>query len=647
MSEPNSTTPEPTQALSLPFDLDPSEFPDQPGATTEEAGNTEPAAVVSGEPATMELPFELDPAEFPNQPDPLALSISGAMGESALSESPAPSFDERLTVGITRQMTDFFSRQPEPMPVTPDELGEFQFRRGKSFEEQVLDAVGMQPQQPYFTDPMQVARQVGYEEFTPWVNERDREGLEFLSGLVERDRTEHARYVSAFTPGGADLTSDQARAEAANIYAMSLVTGKPPSWVRRHIKELNSETFETYRPLHQAVEEIAMTGFVSAATLEMLSAFASGGAAAGLVSALKFAGGVTGYELLGQFGGMIRDKFAHNEEMEGQPFSLLELAPEDSGELTKTALVLLDMGVKGKVIHQGYRGLQWGWDRIGYETSRSVLPMQSLYLPADRVEPAFESGAGLSPLEFEIVRGLRLSPREYQWARDFGVHLEVPNIVLLEQADRPWLSKVKGLMNVTPYELTDVRQEGRPTVTFGREAAEKAGTPARAEATPAGKAGTEEVPGPGEAAGQPAGEITPETGAGTVGAPVEGPVPGEMISPAPVAEVPPASDRAGAEPTSSGARPEASEDRFPSQRTGAVEADKAASLAQGTLKEPAGYVPARRTDDGRGSDFHTPGNQAGGKQRSLQHRIQGPRPGRVPVHGHLVSLEPGVHGGQG
>ena len=445
-----------------------------------------------GESRGLQLPFELDPAEFPDQPDPLALNISDALGRSALRESPAPSFDERLTAGITRQMTDFLSRQPEPQPVTPDELGDFQFRRGKTFEEQVLDAVGPPG---YFTDPMEVARKVGYEQFTPWVNERDREGLEFLSGLADRDRSGQARFVSALTPGGADLTSDQARAEAANIYAMSLVTGKPPSWVRRHIKELNSETFETYRPIHQAVEEIMMTGFVSAGTLEILGGLAAGEVAASLLGALQFAGGVTAYDLLGQFGGMLRDKFSHNEELRGQPFRLLELAPEDSGELTKTALVILDVGVKGKVIQQGYRGLQWGWDRIGYETSRSVLPTQSLYLPADRVEPSFERGAGLSPLEFEIISGLRLSPREYQWARDFGVHLEIPNVVLLEQADRPWLSKVKGLLSITPYESTEVLQEGKPTITFGREAAEKAGAPARAETAPAGKAGTEEVPG--------------------------------------------------------------------------------------------------------------------------------------------------------
>lgn len=280
------------------------------------------------------------------------------------------------------------------------------------------------------------------------------------------------------------LSLNKNRDKAANIVAMAKLHGVPESSIIEKYDDLN-ELKDQPEP-YKFLPHLAMTGGMLMAPVM---------AAATSVPLWKYLIWPAAFAVEEEVNRHVRSAVEGKPLAETKPYGLMDLAPEDADDLTKTLLTTLDIIAKGKAMHLGYKGLQPSWDHLTRTTiEEHGLPRRVYVDPT--VYDNFKKGISTQE-ETDLIRSLGLTGEELRAAKHGGFQVDFPTERLITIADRPWYARFKRALSISPYSETKaLLGEGGRKITpvaglIGEEAApgETAG-PAPTPTTPAPSAPT-------------------------------------------------------------------------------------------------------------------------------------------------------------
>ena len=285
------------------------------------------------------------------------------------------------------------------------------------------------------------------------------------------------------------------RNKAANIVAMAAFSGLPESTVNDHYDDMN--TLKDQPEAYKFLPGLAMTG-----GMLMAPVFAAGST----VPLWKYLLGAAAFGAEEEANRYVRSQVQGTKWDETKPWSMVDLAPPDASDLTKTVLNVADIFAKGKTIHVGYSGLEPQWQTL----TRDTLVQQGLPTRI-YVEPNLASDImrGVATQDQQQTwRDLGITPEELRDAKHGGFQLEIPAERLITIADKPWYAQLKQAFNISPYAETTVEPGGPRKVVPVAGLLGEGEAPA-AEAPSAGKPPSPEAPKGPVAPAAPAPEVKP------------------------------------------------------------------------------------------------------------------------------------------
>ncbi len=291
-------------------------------------------------------------------------------------------------------------------------------------------------------------------------------------------------------------------AKAENIMALSDQFKVSPVLVAENYEAFNKQAgFNPDIPGSRFVPGAAMAAAtILGAGLPLLPIAGAGGISAAEAASInaarlvpyvpmwKMALGYAGFEAEENANAYLRSSLEGKSFWQTKPYSLADLSPNDSSDLTKTVLNLMDLFGKGAALHAGYNGLNSGWKALAYDTVSRAVPGKTLYVSPEDLHAAFASKYQMPDEDMfgphdeqygQFLRNMGIGRDEVDWATRQGVDIELPLSSIVGSIDAPWFVKVKNILHVSPYEDLTHLQQGdvtvRPHAAGLLEAPEEAG----------------------------------------------------------------------------------------------------------------------------------------------------------------------------
>ncbi len=238
-------------------------------------------------------------------------------------------------------------------------------------------------------------------------------------------------------------------AKAQDILALSHMTGANPVFVADNYEAITQKMgLQEFPPAHELIPEALKLG--------------AGVIGLETVPLWKLALGVAGYTAEQEANRFVRSRIEGTPFSRTRPYSLLDLAPYDASELTKTTLAVMDLIGKGALLDAGFKGLKWGWRGLTIQTIIDHGLPRKFYVDPDTALNVMRGHSGTPEMEF---RALGITADELRQARGQGFQLEIPADKLITVQDRPWYGALKRYLSISPYSETRVEPGGPRKVT--------------------------------------------------------------------------------------------------------------------------------------------------------------------------------------
>jgi hypothetical protein len=223
--------------------------------------------------------------------------------------------------------------------------------------------------------------------------------------------------------------AEQRIATAQNIYAISKISGIPLKDVAENIKELQRDPRVTgITPTQLSNEEYTALVFAPFIGAGLMTAPAT--------TAISLAG------------------FSALDKM----VNLSDFVPTDANDATKTAVELLDIGVKGGIVGGG---MKLGINKApGFIEKYFQTKMQEMNLPSrftltrNQVADIFKTGKLTTTEQKDIFKGLNLNRNQLKDAVRQGLNIEIPGELIIRMADKPGWAAFKKVLNIEPLAKT-------------------------------------------------------------------------------------------------------------------------------------------------------------------------------------------------
>lgn len=238
-------------------------------------------------------------------------------------------------------------------------------------------------------------------------------------------------------------------AKAMNAIALSHLYNVSPSFAIDNYDALNS--MRDQPPPHAFIPDIAMG--------------AAGVTGLGVgVPLSKMVLGLAGFTAAEEMNALVRSFIQGTKFSETKPYSLMDLTPKESGELTQTALSILDMVAKGKALHAGYKGLGQAWDALTVQTIIENGGPSRVYVDPEKISRIFGT-KGISSEELQLWVDWDVTAAELREAKLGGFQIELPIKRVIKSTDTPLISRIKKAFNINPYSETRVETVGKRKFT--------------------------------------------------------------------------------------------------------------------------------------------------------------------------------------
>lgn len=167
--------------------------------------------------------------------------------------------------------------------------------------------------------------------------------------------------------------------------------------------------------------------------------------------------GITKFLALLEAENLIISKAKGWEYQFGAGKGLKELTPDDTSQITKDILDVLDFVAKGVVIGVTDKGTKAMWDKFTKDVVTKYSPSQRIYLNSEKLrglhgDPNFP----YTKFEADIYASLPKGGREglVRTAFKKGIDIETPATTITKIMDKPYWAKIKGLFNIKPFSKT-------------------------------------------------------------------------------------------------------------------------------------------------------------------------------------------------
>ncbi len=232
-------------------------------------------------------------------------------------------------------------------------------------------------------------------------------------------------------------------AKAQVSYNISQATGVPITEIEKNL------------PVY--TKELGVRGVPTSE--EFLSAMFAFPVAAAIISNPVSAGiGVAKFMAMTEAENLIISKAKGWDYKFGAGKGLKELAPEDTNQITKDILDIVDFVVKGVVIRATDKNTKAMFDKFTKEVITKYSPSRKVYLSSEKIKDLHLNNPKLATqLEKDVYTNLEGKAEAARTAfKRGGIDVEIPAQTITKIADKPYWAKIKSLFNVKPYTKTVV-----------------------------------------------------------------------------------------------------------------------------------------------------------------------------------------------
>lgn len=140
---------------------------------------------------------------------------------------------------------------------------------------------------------------------------------------------------------------------------------------------------------------------------------------------------------------------------------LKELAPEDTNQITKDIIDVIDFIAKGYLIGKTDKNITKMWNKFTKEISTKYGLPKKMYLNVDKIKDMHLNAKETTQFEQDIYASMKDKAGIVRKAfKEGGVDIEIPATEMITFADKPWYAKVKQAFGVKPFSKTIINKAG-------------------------------------------------------------------------------------------------------------------------------------------------------------------------------------------
>ena len=210
---------------------------------------------------------------------------------------------------------------------------------------------------------------------------------------------------------------------------------------------------------------------------------------AGVLNPLSVAGGFAAFEVASELvNGAV--SFINDDPYKFHAGKGLEdLLPEEADEQTKKVVELIDLIMKGAIVHGAYKSTPGAFEKLTKDVFKGAGIPKKVGITREMLRAAHGGTDKISPENLNLYARLngKMSKAEILRAAKEGLTIEVEADTMIGMVDKPYWAKVKSLFGIKPY--SDIHtMKGKPlSYEFGAEGKAKAtGAAPPAPAKPGG-----------------------------------------------------------------------------------------------------------------------------------------------------------------
>jgi len=251
---------------------------------------------------------------------------------------------------------------------------------------------------------------------------------------------------------------DELKAKAQVSYNIARQTGVPINDVNQNLDKITKEMGIRGIPTTEEMISVAMI-------LNPFTATLIGTHPISLVT------GAAKYMGMGEAVNAIVSKAKGIDYKFGAGKSIKDLLPEDTNQIAKDTVDILEMIGKGWVIAKTDKNVSKLWDMFTKKTTTEYSLPEKMYLSADKIREIYRKG-GIPESEYPQFEADILAKVQGNKAdivrtafREGGVDIEIPATEMTTFADRPWFAKIKEAFGIKPISNTIINYGGKPVAT--------------------------------------------------------------------------------------------------------------------------------------------------------------------------------------
>ncbi len=242
------------------------------------------------------------------------------------------------------------------------------------------------------------------------------------------------------------------RAKAQNALQMSEMFNISPSQAYKYHDEITKQL-----------------GGEKITTPELLGGLIMGPVAMGLMAhPIGTIFGIAAFEIVSEAESLAISLVKKEEYKAFQKKGLVDLLPEDAGQITEDIVDTLDFLGKAMLA----KGVFSKTPKLAESLTKRIITEHNLpktiYIDPKELKTELQRGGVIAADEMQIIKELGLKGSEYRRAVKDGLHIEIPAEKVAILSDRPWFAKVKSLFKVDPTQRRIITKEGEVTYKFGK-----------------------------------------------------------------------------------------------------------------------------------------------------------------------------------